>query len=138
VPIVPLFDARNWIAGNLVGGTEVAPDTLGAYSNFLMMWHIFEMLVCDGAAHSKALLQASRRMTRARAEAVDLAKLDIFIRHFSGLLSPAHAAAICGDPVDADLSNSVLDIGAHSLSVLVALSGSRPYVRTRQLLAGGS
>lgn len=45
------FDATLWITENMLGGTELRPETTTAVANFTMMWNLFEGVVCGNHAN---------------------------------------------------------------------------------------
>jgi hypothetical protein len=44
------FSAKEWVRINIVSAEDLEPDTLAAVEGFVLMWNLFEGLVCDNSA----------------------------------------------------------------------------------------
>lgn len=47
----PPFDAAQWIALNMFGGTELSNEAITAVASFTMMWNLFEGVACESRAN---------------------------------------------------------------------------------------
>jgi hypothetical protein len=47
----PPFDAAQWIALNMSGGSELSNEAITAVASFTMMWNLFEGVACENRAN---------------------------------------------------------------------------------------
>ena len=70
------FDATLWITENMLGGTELRPETTTAVANFTMMWNLFEGVVCGNHANVRKFETLAARLAEAPIVEDDLTALD--------------------------------------------------------------
>lgn len=59
-----LFDARNWIATNCVGASQLHAETVGVVLNFTLMWGLFEGIEFENRAKPQKFESVAQRIAQ--------------------------------------------------------------------------